>query len=70
MTDTRRPGTVTIHMTATDENGKPLGGIRREISIEGMRHAGFPLLIETAAAAASELEEVIHKHYGILPEDG
>lgn len=67
MTEKRRPATVTIEMTATDDNGKPLGGIRRAISIEHMRHATFPLLVETASEAATELESVISSHYGIPP---
>lgn len=67
MTEKRRPDTVTIQMTATDENGKPLGGITRAISIEKMRHASYPLLVEAASEAAAELESVISSHYGIPP---
>jgi len=58
---------VTILLTAYDDNGKPLGGINKLVSVQDMRTAGYPLLMETAAGAASELEEVINAHYGIVP---
>jgi len=65
MTQEHRPATVRILMTATDEQGKPLAGVAREISVEEIRQARFPLLVEMAAEAATELDEVITRLYDI-----
>lgn len=56
--------TVTVMISATDENGKPLGGVRETIPVAELLHADYPVLIETCARAASKIEEVINKHYG------
>lgn len=67
MTDQKRAATVTIHMTATDENGKPLAGIRREVSIKEMRFCQHPVLLEAATEVAAELEGIISTYYGVQP---
>lgn len=67
MTDQKRPASVEIHLTATDENGKPIAGIHRVISIEEISRGAFPVLIETATEAATELEGIVNSHYGIQP---
>ncbi|ARF52773.1 hypothetical protein [Pantoea stewartii] len=63
----QRAASVTLQLVAYGDDGKPLGGINKVVGINAMRDAGFPLLMETAAGAASELEEVINAHYGIVP---
>lgn len=63
----KKAAAVTILLTAYDDDGKPLGVINKLVSVEDMRSAGYPVLMDTAAGAASELEEVINAHYGIVP---
>lgn len=67
MTAQNSPATVTIHMTATDETGKPLAGIHRQVSIKEMRQLDYPVLVEATAEAAAELEGIIGTYYGMQP---
>lgn len=67
MKDERRPATVTIHLSATDESGKPLAGISREVSIKEMRCYQHPVLLEAATEAATELEGIVSTYYGVQP---
>lgn len=68
MTDQKRAATVTIHLTATDETGKPLAGIHREVSIAEMRQRDYPVLVEATAEAAAELEGIVSTYYGMPPK--
>ncbi len=68
MTEHNRPQTVTIHLTATDETGKPLAGIHRQVSIKEMRQLDYPVLVEATAEAAAELEGIISTYYGMQPK--
>lgn len=67
MTHKQRPATVLIQMTATDEKGNPLGGVERLVSVDELRNATHPLLVELAAAAATSLDEIVGEHFAIIP---
>lgn len=56
--------TVTVTISATGDDGKPLCGIRKTISVADVIHAKHPALVELSAAAAAEVEAVISRHYG------
>lgn len=56
--------TVTITISATNDEGKPLCGISKTISVDDVRHASHPALVELSAVAAAEVEAVISRHYG------
>lgn len=70
MTDKQRPATVIIHLAATDESGNPLGSVDKMISVDELRSARVPLLVEMAAAAATSLDEIVSEHYDIIPRYG
>ena len=67
MTNTSRPATVLIQMTATDEKGNPLGRVERLVSVNELRNATHPLLVELAATAATSLDEIVAEHFDIIP---
>lgn len=67
MTDKQRPATVFIHLTATDENGNPLGSVDKMMTVDELRSARAPLLVEMAATAATALDEIVSEHYDIIP---
>ena len=69
MTHQQRPATVLIQLTATDELGRPLGGVTRSVSIQELRNADHPLLVELAATAATSLDEIVSQHYQIIPRN-
>lgn len=67
MTNKLRPATVFISLSATDENGNQLGGVNKTISVDELRAANHPLLVELTAAAATELDEIVIDHFDIIP---